>query len=115
MNRVLLVSAEDRGSLARILRSSGFDVMTAGDCQAACRQLDTRPPPSVLIADLNLPDGNWCTLLRALLDRDLDTQLLVCSRFGGQLRIVEVVQRGGEYALVRSYEPEMLADLAEAA
>ena len=115
MNRALLVSSEDSALLAEILQSSGFDVLTASDCQSARRQLDDSPPPTVLVADLSLPDGNWCTLLRVLLDRHLDTKLLVCSRLAGRLRIVEVVQRGGEYTLMRSHAHEMLLHLADAA
>jgi DNA-binding NtrC family response regulator len=115
MERALIVSAMDSSPLAAILRAGGFEVKFAGDCESACRQLDASPPATVLISDLNLPDGNWCTLLRMLIDRDLDTKLLVCSRFAGRLRIVEVVQRGGEYSLARSYEAETLPGLAAAA
>lgn len=112
MNRALVVSATDCAPLAGILESGGFEVLTATDCESASQQMEAFPSLRVLIADLNLPDGNWCTLLRALNDRHLDTQLLVCSRFAGRLRIVEVVQRGGEYTLARSHEPETLCELA---
>lgn len=115
MDRALIVSAMDSAPLAAILRAGGFEVVVAADCESACRQLDASPPATVLVSDLTLPDGNWCTLLRMLLDRDMDTKLLVCSRFAGRLRIVEVVQRGGEFSLARSYDAETLPNLAAAA
>ncbi len=114
MNRALIVSSQDRPSLAEILRSGGFEVLTAFDCDSACEQLGSSPADLVVV-DLELPDGNWCTLLRELQDRDLDCRLLVCTERADQLRIVEVVQRGGEYALARSYAVEAAPELLNAA
>lgn len=114
MNRALIVSALDSAPLAEILEAGGFDVLTATDCASASRHLEASSRLTVLISDLELPDGNWCTLLRSLVDRNLDTLLLVCSRLEGELRIIEVVQRGGEYTLARSHEPDTLPDLAAA-
>jgi DNA-binding NarL/FixJ family response regulator len=115
MNRALIVSSQDRAPLIEILRSGGFEVLTAIDCGSARLQLEASPPADVVVADLDLPDGNWCTLLRVLRDRDLDSRLLVCTDYADRLRIIEVVQRGGEYALARSYEAAAVPELLNAA
>jgi len=115
MSRALIVSSRDRAPLIEILHSGGFEVLTAIDCGSASRQLASSSPADLVVADLDLPDGNWCTLLRELHDRDLDARLLVCTERAQRLRIVEVVQRGGEYALARSYEAEAVRELLNAA
>jgi DNA-binding NarL/FixJ family response regulator len=115
MSRALIVSTQDRAPLVAVLHSGGFEVLTALDCGSACQQLESSPPTDLVVADLNLPDGNWCTLLRELRDRELDARLLVCADRAERLHIIEVVQRGGEYALARSYAPESVGELLKAA
>ena len=115
MNRALIVSSQDRASLIEILHSGGFEVLTAIDCGSACRQLESSSPADLVVVDLDLPDGNWCTLLRELRDLDLESRLLVCTERAQELRIVEIVQRGGEYALARSYAAESAPELLNAA
>jgi DNA-binding NarL/FixJ family response regulator len=115
MNRALIVSSQDRAPLIEILRSGGFEILTAIDCGSARRQLEASPPADVVVVDLELPDGNWCTLLRDLLDRALDARLLVCTEHADRMRIVEVVQRGGEYTLARSHETAAVPELLNAA
>jgi two-component system torCAD operon response regulator TorR len=115
MHRALIVSSRDRAALVEILHDGGFEVLTAIDCDSACQQLESAPPADIVVADLNLPDGNWCTLLRELRERSLDARLLVCTEHAAHLHIVEVVQRGGEYALARSYEAETMPELLNAA
>jgi DNA-binding NtrC family response regulator len=111
MNRALIVSSQDRASLIELLHLGGFEVLTANDCGSACRQLESPSPADLVVADLELPDGNWCTLLGVLHELDLNSRLLVCAERAEQLRIIEVVQRGGEYALARSYAMEAAPDL----
>jgi DNA-binding NarL/FixJ family response regulator len=115
MQRALIVSSQNRAALIEILHGGGFEVLTAIDCGSACRQLESAPPADIVVADLDLPDGNWCTLLRELIDRQLDARLLVCTEHAEQLRIIEVVQRGGEYALARSHEAAAMPELLNAA
>jgi DNA-binding NtrC family response regulator len=114
MSRVLIVSTRDRAPLVAILEAGGFDVRTASNCETACRQMESSPA-QVVVADLDLPDGNWCTLLREMLDRGLEAKLLVCTERGNRLLLVEVVQRGGEYALARSHAAEAVEELVKAA
>jgi two-component system chemotaxis response regulator CheY len=115
MNRALVVSSQDRTPLIEILHSGGFEVLTAIDCGSACQQLGASFPADVVVVDLDLPDGNWCTLLRELRDRDIEARLLVCTQRAERLLIIEVVQRGGEYALARSHAAEAVPELLNAA
>lgn len=108
MNRALIVSSQDRAPLVEILHSGGFEVITAIDCESARRQLESSPKAEIVVADMDLPDGNWCTLLRDLLDRGLEAKLLICTQQANRLLLVEVVERGGEYALARSFAAETL-------
>lgn len=56
-NKILLTDDDKsvRKSLARVLESEGFDVLTADDGRAAVREFIAKLPDLVLL-DLNLPD-----------------------------------------------------------
>lgn len=66
--RALLVedNANERQLLAGYLRTSGFDVATAGDGVAALDYLSSRERPDVVLLDMVMPDCDGPTLLRKI-------------------------------------------------
>ena len=58
MNKVLIIDDEPqiRQLLARILGLEGYEVLQAGDCKAAVKQMEYSP--NVILCDVFLPDGN---------------------------------------------------------
>ncbi len=67
--RILLVEDHDDSAkaFARLLRTQGYDVQTAGGCEAALEAAAQRPF-DVLMCDIGLPDGDGCDLMRTLLE-----------------------------------------------
>jgi hypothetical protein len=50
-------------------------VLTAPDCRQARRTLDAHPEVSVILTNLSHADGNWCDLLRFVVNRGLKRAL----------------------------------------
>ena len=65
---LLVMCAERRTQLLEILNSSDAHVLTASSCREARRVLKTHPTIEVVIADLSHPDGNWCDILKCLVE-----------------------------------------------
>ena len=57
INKVLIIDDEPqiRQLLARILGLEGYEVLQAGDCKAAVKQMEYSP--NVVLCDVFLPDG----------------------------------------------------------
>lgn len=66
--RVLLVEddADSAYGLSELLKIEGFEVEVAGSMGSALDTLESAPPPDVLVADLQLPDGDGLELLARL-------------------------------------------------
>ena len=65
--RILLVEdhADTRKVFTALLERSGYQVTAAGSC-AEARQLANGTRYNILIADMGLPDGDGCLLLREI-------------------------------------------------
>jgi len=75
--RMLLVEDHEatRTLLRRLLVLCGWEVSEAGTVAEGLAQLD--PPPDGLVLDLELPDGDGETILRAVRDGHLATRVFV--------------------------------------
>ena len=80
--RALLVedNANERQLLAGFLRTSGFQVETAGDGAAALDYLSSHEQPDVVLLDMVIPKGDGPTVLRKIRE----------SRTFGQLKVFAV-------------------------
>ena len=69
---VLLVLScpERQARLAAILHALGMDLLWVRQCWEARAILQTRPPLLSVVTDLTLEDGNWCDVLRTVVDYD---------------------------------------------
>lgn len=63
--RVLVAEGDtdDSVALTAVLRLNGFDAREARTAEAALRAT-TETSPAVVVVDLDLPDGDGCTLIR---------------------------------------------------
>lgn len=66
MNKVLIIDDEPqiRQLLARILGLEGYEVLQAGDCKAAVKQMEYSP--NVVLCDVFLPDGNGVDFIKTI-------------------------------------------------
>lgn len=66
MNKVLIIDDEPqiRQLLARILGLEGYEVLQAGDCKAAVKQMEYSP--NVILCDVFLPDGNGVDFIKTI-------------------------------------------------
>lgn len=68
------------GSLARVLEAHGNHVDTVATAEAARERLETEPPPSIVLLDLNLPgESGWSLFRRGLLGMPGSPPTLVTS------------------------------------
>jgi len=100
MTRILLVMDPHHRSAAICdLERSDIEFVEASDLRSAGPMLRAGAQFDAVITDVNLPDGNWCSVLRRLLETGVDAQLIVCAARPGRLLCGNVVARGGYYAL----------------
>ena len=73
LHKVLLVddNAETLSTIARLLRSSDFDVRTAASVKSAFAALDSERF-DLLVSDIGLPDGSGLDIMRRLLGAEGD-------------------------------------------
>jgi len=95
MDAILLVEdkPELREMLATALVRMGYEVAPAGDLAAALRELKSRRFALVL-TDLKLPAGSGMDVLRASLEAEAETPVIVMTAFGTVPQAVEAMKQG---------------------
>ncbi|NUP06583.1 MAG: sigma-54-dependent Fis family transcriptional regulator [Polyangiaceae bacterium] len=97
---VLEDDASLRSNLATNLRSAGLAVVEAETCEDAVR-LVREEGPSVIVTDLNLPDGNALGLLPRLRRIDAAIAIFVITAYGTIDVAVRAVKGGAENVLTK--------------
>jgi two-component system chemotaxis response regulator CheY len=92
--------------LNRLVRQSGRRAVGASTVAAGLSLLATEPDCVVL--DLDLPDGDGETILRAVRDRFLDCRVVVCSGVGDQERLRRVRSLSPDAVLTKPFLPQDL-------
>ncbi len=111
MVRVLLLEddAPTRDRLAASLRSEPeFDVVEAGTL-AEARALIAAAMPAVLLADLQLPDGDGAVLIREVRQASASVEILVISVLCDERKVVAAIAAGATGYLQKDALP---ADIA---
>ncbi len=107
---ILLV--EDTVALVRVymrfLRSEQAEIV-AVETLSAARDFISARAPTVVLLDVNLPDGNGLDLLREVRARALDTAVVVITANGSIDGAVEAMRFGADDFLVKPFPPERLA------
>ncbi len=84
--------------------SSSVRFAEASSRREALRFLYADPQFDLVIADMTLPDGTWCDVLRDLRNAGANTHLFVCSERQGQVLCGDIVARGGYYAVASPHD-----------
>ena len=112
---VLIMRPERRARLLPLLGSPNIDVLSVSGCREARRVLETHPTVEVVIADLSHPDGNWCDILKYVVDFGIPASLVVSATHADERLWSEVLWRGGYDLLVEPYEKSEVQRIVEGA
>ncbi len=101
---VLLVEDQEatRECLARVIAGHPQLCMLAavGTC-AAARDWLHKQPPTVLLTDLDLPDGNGLELIRETHSRHPATEIMVITVFGDEEHVIRAIAAGAAGYLLK--------------
>ncbi len=112
---LLVMCGERRTQLLEILESSDAHVLTVSSCREARRVLKTHPTIEVVIADLSHPDGNWCDILKCLVDSGISASIVVSAPYADARLWSEVLWRGAYDLLIEPYEATEVSRIIESA
>ncbi|MCS6798333.1 MAG: sigma-54 dependent transcriptional regulator [Myxococcota bacterium] len=106
---ILVVDDEKNilATLARALRTEGFDADVAGNAAVALDKLRARAFDLVLL-DVQLPDVDGLTLLGRMREQGFEMPAIVMSGHGGYETAVEATRRGAYTFVPKPIEPEPL-------
>lgn len=112
-----LVIVEDDGRRARLLarlRSVKISLTIVKSCRDA-RRVWQREPQDIVITDVSLPDGNWCDIVKQLVDTGSRAAVVVCSPRADATLWSEVIWRGAHDLLVEPYQGDEVRRSVEGA
>lgn len=116
--RVFLVEDDVRvaASVLEGLRATGHievagHAPTLAQARAALRQAR----PEVLLADLQLPDGDGCDLIREARSQGLAGAILVFSVFGDETRVIGAIEAGADGYILKGCTDQELIEALERA
>jgi len=101
---LLVMPRERRLPLQWRLDGLRIETLAVANCREARRLLETRPPLDLVITAVSLADGNWCDLLRIVVEEGVAANVLVASASRDERLRPEVLGRGGCGVLAEPYE-----------
>ncbi|MGA2111175.1 MAG: sigma-54 dependent transcriptional regulator [Anaerolineales bacterium] len=104
--------AKARGSMARILKADGFEILEAATLGDAGRTIDTQLP-DIVICDFNLPDGHGLDLLRRISNMRPRPQTVVVTGHGSIATAVEATRLGAVDLLEKPLDPDHLRSVIQ--
>ena len=111
--RVLLVEDHEdtRRIMARLLRSYGYTVATAGDVKTALREAEAAEF-DLLISDIGLPDGSGWDLVRDVLAKR-SVKAIAVSGYGTEADVERSREAGFSTHLTKPIDPKSLGEVIE--
>ena len=112
MNRILVV--EDEADLVvtydRLLRRQGYRVVTAASRVEGLKALESAPP-TLVIADLRLPDGDGLDIIQAAHARDPKVPVIVVTAFASRAARAAAQASGASAFLAKPFPASALLRL----
>lgn len=112
---LVVMPKERRRPLLHSLESLNFETLLVGNCTEARHLLQTAPPVQVVITQVSLPDGNWCDVLRFLVDSGMEASVVVTSPQADENLWSEVLWRGAYDLLIEPFETDEVRRTMEGA
>jgi DNA-binding response OmpR family regulator len=95
--------------LRTILRSAGFDVLTAEDGLAGLEVVKERSP-DIIILDLKMPRMDGPEFYRELRSSGIETPVLIASAYGARAAQREL---GAQGAIEKPFDPDHVVEVVE--
>jgi DNA-binding NtrC family response regulator len=107
--RILVVDDEIPvcNSIASALGETGYEIDTALSGEEAIKKNDTHPY-DLIITDLMMPGISGMDLLKALMERDNNTRVIMITGYPSAQSAVEAVKLGAVDYLPKPFTPEQL-------
>jgi DNA-binding NtrC family response regulator len=114
---VLVVTSDTAQASALIphLSAADLNVYEVETCREARTFLSSRPTVDVIISDLSLPDGNWCDMVRHMVDHAERAAMIVACSEADERLWSEILWRGVYDLLVEPYDPDQVKRVVEGA
>lgn len=100
-------SAAMQALMRSLLRREGLEVIVSGDMQEAVDLLDAGVSPSLIVLDVNLPDGNGIDLLRKIRAQG-DVPVVVISNLREAELVQEAFALGASEFIEKPFSPREL-------
>src|SRR5215467_6150421 len=115
-HRVLIIDDERPVlmTLEALLNRHGYHVDTAGTASQGLKLLKSSSPSLVLL-DLQLPDGHGLEMLDRIKTELLEVQVIVLTAHDSLHNAIESIKRGAYHFISKPYAPEELLSLVEKA
>jgi DNA-binding NtrC family response regulator len=106
---------EPMGGVERIFLAHGVKLRRSRNCLEARAIFGSPAPPSVVVTDLVLPDGNWADILRATNEGPAKTPVIVVSRILDTRLYLDVLDSGAHDFIVLPFSAPDLAYIVRTA
>ncbi|WP_043024037.1 sigma-54-dependent transcriptional regulator [Fluviicola taffensis] len=112
MKQLLIIDDEEkhRSLLARIIRSEGYEVFEAGDCESGLKKL-AQKAINVILCDVKLPDGNGIDLVPKIKERFPDVEIILLTAFGNISDSVQAMKDGAFDYIVKGNDNDKIIPL----
>lgn len=115
MALLVLSSCKHLPPFLRNLESLDLEVLAVESFREARELLQTYPRVKVVIADVTLSDGNWCDILKYIVDSGIQASVVVRTRLADENLWSEVLWRGAYDLLVEPLESVEVTRIVEGA
>ncbi|AEA42547.1 two component, sigma54 specific, transcriptional regulator, Fis family [Fluviicola taffensis DSM 16823] len=112
LKQLLIIDDEEkhRSLLARIIRSEGYEVFEAGDCESGLKKL-AQKAINVILCDVKLPDGNGIDLVPKIKERFPDVEIILLTAFGNISDSVQAMKDGAFDYIVKGNDNDKIIPL----
>jgi DNA-binding NtrC family response regulator len=97
------------------LSAANLNVYSIGTCREARAFLSDRPTVDLIITELSLPDGNWCDMVRHMVDHTERAAIIVTCSEADERLWSEIIWRGVSDLLVEPYDRQFVRRVVEGA
>lgn len=102
---VVAISGNRGRKLLHHLKLIHAEVLTVESCQQV-RELLAAHPVDLVITEVSLADGNWCDLIRHMVDNETPARVVVTAETPTDSLWAEVFWRGAHDLLVAPYQAQ---------
>jgi two-component system chemotaxis response regulator CheY len=101
-----------RTMISDILKKGDFEVCGEGSTGAEAVEQYQKLKPDLVIMDIIMPDMGGIEAVKAIMQKDPNAKILMCSAMGQQALVVEAIQAGARDFVVKPFQPSRVLEAA---